>query len=245
MSASIAFDLGSAALALVFGTAAAAKMRGRRAFAEYLTVAVGKAARPAATAIVGLEALLAAGLLIPDTRRLAGVGVCAFLLGGSCFIGWRLMVADDTDCRCWGERRALARPAQNGREIIKPAWYGLRNGGLLFATWLVWAGSGGREEDQNRLIGVLAFAACPAVVALGLVAAIVARRWLLNLPEHPLKMELAPQLAPLVALSWYLGSGRRLHPTGVGGRKGVQGREAASPPLQERNGRLGGYPLRF
>jgi hypothetical protein len=235
VSTSLSSHLGYALLAVVFGTAAAAKGRGWVAFAKYLSVALGKPAiaRPLAFVVIGLELLLAGGLLTPGTMQAAVLGAGAFVLVASGFIGWRLVVAEDADCRCWGGRKSRGRPARNGREIVKPVWYGLRNGVLLLGAWLLLTGSDGSKGYQGRVAGLISLAACPVIVGIGLIVSIVKSRRVLDLPEHPLKTKLSPQLAPLVALSWYVGSGRRLQPTGVGGQKERQERKTASS-LQQR-----------
>lgn len=52
------------------------------------------------------------------------------------------------------------------------------------------------------------FLVCPFVIMFGLVASIVQQWTFLKREEHPLAYEYASRLAPLVALSWYIDSGR-------------------------------------
>lgn len=216
MSTALVSNLSAIALAIALGLAVAAKARDRAVFVEYLALALGDAGRWAAILVLGVEVVLAFGLLVPATKAVAALGVGAFLLVGTGFIARQLVLTDAVDCGCWGRRASLSRSARNGQDIVRPVWYGLRNGLLVFVAWLVL--SGGRESEGygSQWVALIAVASRPTLVGIGLASSIVTRRQLLGLPEHPLKTELAPKLAPLIALSWYLGHGYRLSPTGRG-----------------------------
>lgn len=206
-------SLGHLVMAALFGSAAIAKSHSLATFVDYLRIPFQRHARRVAVAVIGVESTLAAGLIVfagrPSVLLLTG----AFLLAATLFIALRLVPFDETECGCWGlSSTAQAKDPlglQTSRRTmivnaLRPTWYALRNGALLLATWMLYARAvpNNTSDDVLRVLGI--FAICPTIIVSGLVVSILTRRHRLTLAEHPMRNVLAPHLAPLIALSWYM-----------------------------------------
>jgi hypothetical protein len=204
--------LGQLGVALVFGSAAVLKARSFHAFADDLRIPFRSAAASVAVAVISSEVLLAVSLVtfIGEPRVLATTGL--FVVLATLFIALRLVLVDESECGCWGSSRMPSghayigwqdSPRQSLFDALRPAGYGMRNSGLLLAIWLLMR----RNEGINFGHDVMAAIIAPLlIIATGLGASIIHRLSQLNLSEHPLRKVLAPRLAPLVALSWYIDS---------------------------------------
>jgi hypothetical protein len=204
-------------LAVVFASAALTKSRAFPSFVDYLRIPFRRFARAAAIFIVCIEWILAPGLLIPIASPLALIGAAVFFLVASLFLALRLTLADETSCNCWGinqrtdSRKDTIFPQlyttsyEMVINIFKPAWYGLRNGFLLFMSYFLIflnvSKNGKIPTSWEEDLGI--FLLCPLLICIGLVLSIIKKWFLLRQEEHPLKKLLAPHLEPLVALSWY------------------------------------------
>lgn len=202
-------------LALAFGTAAAGKARSLPAFIGYLQLPLRSFARWVAASCIAFEGAIAVGFLVPSWADESATLAWVFLVVASCYLSWRLQAADETACRCWGGSQASQaisfdfqpEASEVTQNILAPAWYGLRNGTLALLAGDVAIRSMTSEMAPRSWEMFAAFAVCPAVVSIGLMVSIAARRSLPALAVHPRKQMLAPRLAPLVALSWYSGRG--------------------------------------
>jgi len=227
-------------LAIVFGSAASAKVRTLGAFTDYLSVPFGRHARLVAQFVISAETALSGGLILGTISATVGRivlgGVIAFLVVASLFIAGRLVLTDETDCACWGAKKPepLIPPIEVVYKAVRPAWYGLRNGGLALCAWasansMTFSGMTTAASRAN-IIALTVFALCPTIMAVGLMASTVMNWRYLAREEHPLKRVFAPNLAPLVALTWYKDGGR----WGSGWLVSV-------PPAGESLPRQGGY----
>ncbi len=203
--------VGQVVLAALLGSAAIAKARSFRAFIAYLATPFAAYAPAIAGCVIGVEAVIVGGLLLgvglPAVAQLSLAGAVLFLLVVTAFLAYRLVLSDKTTCECWGGagRRATDADEDVRLSAVRPMWYGLRNGALTAGTWMLLVTSTGRRFTLEELLA--AFGVCPAILLVGAVVSIVVRRRALTLAEHPLKMVFAPQLRPLIALSWYMENG--------------------------------------
>lgn len=201
--------VGSLLLAVIIGNAAVAKLHSFSGFVDYLSSLFSSYARSIAALVIGIEAVLSVSLIIATlTHRGLQVVLIAtgcFFVAATIFISLQLVLLDSTRCECWGAGRKRAPKREGAIEsMLRPAWYGLRNGILLSSTWLLLDLLKNGQIQTNVTSAALIFTIWPMIIAVGLVRSIVVRRRLLKLEEHPRKRELAPHLAPLVALSWYM-----------------------------------------
>ncbi len=203
--------VGQVVLAALLGSAAIAKARSFRAFAAYLATPFAAYAATIAGCVIGIEAIIAGGLLLgvrlPAITRFSLAGAMLFFLVVTAFLAYRLVFSDKTTCACWGRTGWRATDADEDVRLsaVRPMWYGLRNGALTAGAWMLLVTSTGRHFNLGELLA--AFGVCPAILLVGAVVSIAVRRRALTLDEHPLKMALAPQLRPLIALSWYMENG--------------------------------------
>lgn len=189
------------ALALVFVAAVVGKGRYFMQFVDYLRPILGHRSKLLAIGALVLEAAIAPTIVLAETAPVASIVAIAFLVIATSLVAFRLSVDSQTACACWG----AAKPPQYGdlgyADMLRPAWYGLRNGALCFVLWLV------TRKDPNIAVGLALVCGCVAVMLAGLAASIVHERAKLSLAEHPRRDDFAPYLAPLIALSWYSGPG--------------------------------------
>jgi hypothetical protein len=199
---------GSLLLAVLVGSAAVAKILSFLPFVSYLNVLFRNYARSIAILVISFEAVLSVSLIMAVLMHrglpllLPMVGI--FFLAATVVVAYRLVLYHDTKCGCWGTNYKRL-PQSDGiiASILRPLWYGLRNGLLLVGTGALFDLSQNEYISLSTLGATLIFAVCPLVIATGMIVSVVVQRRWLKLEEHPLKRELAPRLAPLVALSWY------------------------------------------
>lgn len=203
--------VGQVVLAALLGSAAIAKVRSFRAFTAYLATPFAAYAPAIAGCVIGVEVVIAGSLLLevrlPTITQFSLAGAVLFFLVVTAFLAYRLVLSDEATCACWGRtgRRATDADEDVRLSAVRPMWYGLRNGALTAGTWMLLVMSMGRRFNLEELLA--AFGVCPAILLIGTVVSIAVRRHALTLDEHPLKTVFAPQLRPLIALSWYMENG--------------------------------------
>lgn len=201
-------------LATVLISAAVGKSRAFSVLTDYLGVLFGSLAHIVGKATISVEGFLSAGLIIGMGNglidRVTLVALTVFLVCCSLFISVRLLLTNETGCHCWGATPLHQRDDDTdlGRRAIGPTWYGLRNGALLLSSAVLYPAPMHVNIEDHLLTVFPLFLVCPFVIMFGLVASIVQQWTFLKREEHPLAYEYASRLAPLVALSWYIDSGR-------------------------------------
>jgi hypothetical protein len=114
--------VGRFAVAVLLGASAAAKLGpvGFSMFASSLGrfgVPV-RMRRPAARAVVALEALLTLALLVPPTARPAGAVAAVVLAAFTVALGGRLRAGDRAPCACFGASSGRLGPASIVRNVV-------------------------------------------------------------------------------------------------------------------------------
>lgn len=202
---------GSILFAILLGSAAIAKTWFFSQFITYLDIPFGVHAHFVGIFVVGLEIALSICLIIAvltdmNLPVLFIITGCFFLVA-TAVLAYRLVLEHNTNCGCWGVSYNHLKYDGIIANIIRPMWYGLRNGILLLGAWTLFDLSQSGYISLNIVSAISIFAVCPLIMATGLIMSIFMQwRWL-KFEEHPLKKEFAPRLAPLVALSWYMNSG--------------------------------------
>lgn len=162
---------------------------------DYLRVPFGRTAGIVAWWVIGTEIGLGCLLATAGRNTVAGLVCLAFLASASAAYSSRLSLSRDSRCNCFG--RTAAMPANSWVRITDPALLAVRNAVIATAAWQAtnhadnWAGT--------VVPGVLIV----LIVGLGLLASICVELYRLRLPEHPRRVEFAPRLGDLTALSWY------------------------------------------
>jgi hypothetical protein len=190
---------GRIVVAVVFAAAVLGKGRHFKQFVEYLRPVFLYRSKLIAVSTLALEACLALTIPFTPTARVAGLVGIAFLVAATGLIAGRLTVDSQTACACWGAAKAPLHEDLGYADILRPAWYGLRNGAICVAMWLV------TRTNGNVAVGLAFACGCLGIMLIGLFASISREREKLSRPEHPKRNEFAPSLAPLIALSWYSG----------------------------------------
>jgi hypothetical protein len=200
--------IGSIILMAVLSSAAITKIFSFATVTNDLRTFFRHYSRLIATLVISLEIGLATSILlamwIQGIMQLALLSCVAFFVSATIFLAYRLVVHNNTHCGCWGMQQSRRRDIEDSlTNIIRPAWYGFRNGTLLLITWFLFANTqqSSVHSRVETFIGVAML--CPGIIAVGLASSVVVRKFWLTLTEHPLKREFAPRLAPLVALNWY------------------------------------------
>ncbi len=190
---------GRIAFALLFAAAAVGKARYFAQFVEYLRPIFGGRSKLIALSTLLFEGAIAATIVFAAAARTVGFIAIGFLVMATALIASRLSVDGQTACACWGAARLPLYGDLGYADILRPAWYGLRNGVLCFVVWVV------TRKDPSAVTGLVFVCGCVGVMLVGLAAAIVHERGKLKWSEHPRRDDFAPYLAPLIALSWYSG----------------------------------------
>lgn len=189
------------ALAAVLACAALGKARDATALMVELRQLFASAPRASAWVLISLELLIASALIVPALSQGAAIAAGAFLVAATGYLALRLVVLADASCGCWGPSSKRRRKAEDDYgvpgAILRPLWYGVRNG-LLLA--LAWAGL----SDGADLVGVWTLMALPSVVLSAGLAGGILRQWRSRSePNHPLIRLMAPQMRRLLAHSGY------------------------------------------
>jgi hypothetical protein len=156
------------AFALLFAAAAFHKIRSIGVFAEvFRAYRIVPGGMPVAALVPALEAVVAAGLVIPATRGLAAIAGAVLLLGYALAIGVNLLRGRrELSCGCGGpdERRPIAAWMVARNVLLAPALAILAlpviPRALVAADWLTVAGGMGVAAllyiSADRLLGRVA-----------------------------------------------------------------------------------------
>lgn len=190
--------LGRVALAVLFASSAVMKGRSIEAFEGRLRIPFRDYAKPLARVVVVVEGALSLGLLFPSNT--IPVAAILFLSVASLYLALRLILSDSAECGCWGSSDSVASPTprESILNILRPIWYSLRNGGLLFILVALVTG----QPATLVAAWMLPFVS----TTLGLLISVIIRHRHLRLDPHPRVKVLGPRLAPLMALSWHTGT---------------------------------------
>lgn len=155
-------------ISLVFLSAAVLKARAFATTLRQVRSALGRAARPALILAIATELLIAVGMLL--SRTWAPVLGAMFLTVASIYLGLALRMQRDHRCACWGSRAKAGKDANHDRQtlapaistMVMPAWYGVRNSALTFASLV----SGGADPSSPRTQLVALLPTCCLVLAM-------------------------------------------------------------------------------
>lgn len=175
-----------------FLQAAAGKTRNVKDFAVYLVGRSDAVGRTGALSVLAAEAVIGFGTVLQVA--VAGAGACLFIVISTIFLSWRLSASHEWGCNCFG---SAAGTDEGSYDLLRPAWYALRNGAILGMSLVLAA------DVDGYMASLVSLGLVSVSLALGLIGGVVAERKRLSLPTHPLRQEFAPRLAPLLSLEWY------------------------------------------
>lgn len=206
---------GRLVLALIFWSAAIAKLRSFSLLTHELRVLFDRAAVAVAAGTISTETALGVACVTYRNGAVLLALIVCFMAAASAVIAYGFLRQHSIECNCWSVRQEGSRyratpvlalydaPELVMKNALKLPWYGLRNGAIALLAWV--------STERPALFGVHEWpvlagavaAVCPAIILVGLVSSLLAQRYYLRREEHPNKHRFAPYLAPLVALSWY------------------------------------------